>query len=245
MTLSSRSFSIEKKGNPPEYNDDSAAADVATGRFAVSDGAAESGFAGVWSRALVRQFVGHSDTSYDDWKGWLPQAQKNWLDELRGVTIPYYGEQQFEQGAFATFLGLVVSGQEEAERDWRVVAVGDSCLFHTRGNELLKSFPLVASKQFDRFPKLIGSRSKVDEIASKRSKKDSGSGTGGDRLWLLSDALARWCFVEVEAERSPWNELRDLAAPHQTDEQFSQWVAEARATRQLENDDVTLLVVEL
>lgn len=244
MPLVARWFSVQKNGNPPEYNDDAAAADVQRGRFAVADGAAESGFAGVWSRAMVRQFAQESSAPCDAWSDWLKVAQQHWLDELKDVTIPYYGQPQFERGAFATFLGLAVAEAQDNLRPWHAVAVGDSCLFQTSGDRLLEVFPLRESAQFGRFPKLVGSRSNPDEVAAQRSQSMIGHAADGDRLWLLSDALAKWCLTAQEASQPPWRELAEQTSSTRTPDEFATWIATLRSERNLENDDVTALVVE-
>jgi serine/threonine protein phosphatase PrpC len=245
MTLTAKHFLVVKDGNPRDHNEDAAAADPARRRFAISDGATGSGFARLWSRLLVDQFVRHAAGPPDAWSTWLPAAQQRWLDELQGVEIPWYGEEQFKQGSFATFLGVVLLDAEETSRLWQAVAVGDSCLFHTRDGELLKSFPLEKSAQFDCLPGLVGSRSSVGEIVEKRALSTQGSGQPHDRLWLTSDALAQWCLAETESGRPPWQELADFLAPTNSDEQFAAWVDQLRATRGLHNDDVTLMAIDL
>jgi hypothetical protein len=244
MTLSVKHFLVVKDGSPDEHNDDALAADVDRGRFAISDGAAESGFSRVWSKLLVDQFVNHATGSPDDWSKWLPEAQSRWLAELKGVEIPWYGEQQFEQGSFATFLGLVVK-TEGKRRLWHAVAVGDSCLFHVRAGKLQESFPLEESSQFNFTPKLVGSRSSIDEVAKKRAVPNHGTGQPEDRLWLISDALSKWCLAEEEAARPPWQELATFLSPDSPQTEFAAWIANLRADRGLHNDDVTLMAIDL
>lgn len=244
MTASAKYFVAVKDGSPPEHNDDAAQADAARGRFAVSDGAAESGFSRVWSKLLVDQFVSHADGSPEDWSSWLPEAQRRWLEELQKIEIPWYGEPQFEQGSFATFLGLVLlSGSGDRPTRWQAVAVGDTCLFHTRAGELLECFPLEASSQFGYTPHLVGSRSAVEEIAARRSLGARGHAEPRDCLWLISDALAKWCLAEDEAGRPPWDELAGLLQGDSTEAQFADWLAQLRQSRGLQNDDVTLMAV--
>lgn len=245
MTVSAKYFLAVKDGSPPEHNDDAAAADEARGRFAISDGAAESGFSRVWSKLLVDQFVAHADGSPDDWASWLPAAQERWLQELKGVDIPWYGEQQFEQGSFATFLGLVLHGSGEQRRRWHAVAVGDSCLFLTREGELQECFPLEQSSQFSFTPKLVGSRSAVEEIVAKRSLSARGIAESGDCLWLMSDALAKWCLAQDEAGQGPWEELTSQFMAESSAESFHGWLDQLRSSRGLHNDDVTLMLIRV
>jgi hypothetical protein len=245
MTVSAKYYCAVKDGSPPEHNDDAAAADESRGRFAISDGAAESGFSRVWSKLLVDQFVAQAECAADDWKSWLPAAQQRWRDELKDVDIPWYGEQQFEQGSFATFLGLVVPESDGQHRRWHAVAVGDSCLFHTRDHQLQESFPLEESAQFNFTPKLVGSRSDIDEVIAKRSLSARGIAEAGDILWLMSDALAKWCLAQDEAGQGPWEELTSQFMADSSADTFHAWLDHLRADRGLQNDDVTLMLIRL
>jgi hypothetical protein len=244
MTFRVQYFTVQKDGSPPEHNDDNAASDGARGRFAISDGAAESGFSRMWSKLLVDQFV-QSQAAADAWSAWLPQAQQQWLADLKGVEIPWYGEQQFQQGSFATFLGLVVHQRGESRRPWHAAAVGDSCLFHTRAGVLQECFPLEHSSQFTMTPRLIGSRSSIDEIVEKRAMTFRGIAEVGDRLWLASDALSKWCLTQEEEGQAPWEDLSQLLACDPPPDRIATWVADLRTNGGMVNDDVTLMAIEL
>lgn len=63
----------------------------------------------------------------------------------------------------------------------------------------------------------------------------------GDRIYLLTDALAHWWLAAVEAGRKPW-ELVDAALEVRDMEQL---VATLRSNKSLRNDDLTLLRIQL
>jgi hypothetical protein len=245
MSLRVQHYTLAKDGSPPEHNDDAVAASLERRRFAVSDGAAESGFSRVWSRLLVDQFVNHAVGEPENWSSWLPATQQRWLAELKDVDIPWYGEQQFAQGSFATFLGLMLGESAHDRRQFQAVAVGDSCVFHTRGGELQSSFPLEHSSQFNNTPRLIGSRSPIEEIIEKRASSARDNAEAGDRLWMMSDALAKWSLAEDEAGQPPWSELEHFLAGGCQAADFATWIAALRSGRGLQNDDVTLLAIEV
>src|SRR5262249_10571454 len=147
-----------KRGNAAEEYEDALAADPATGRFAIADGASESSFAAAWARLLAEGFVGAAGKPWRD-LDWLDPPRRRWADEVDGLSLPWYAEMKREAGAFATLLGLALRPPREGRRgEWRALAVGDSCLFRTRGGRLLKAFPVTASADFDNQPHLIGSR---------------------------------------------------------------------------------------
>ena len=75
------------------------------------------------------------------------------------------------------------------------VAVGDTCLLHTRGGTLLRAFPLDRSQQFHNFPKLVGSRMPVEAVRARQTLWLDGCGQPGDRLWMMTDALSQFCLA--------------------------------------------------
>jgi hypothetical protein len=129
--------------------------------------------------------------------------------------------------------------------EWQAVAIGDTCLLHSRGNALLRAFPIDRKEQFDNFPKLVGSRMSVEDIRTRQSLWTDGRGQSGDRLWIMTDALAQWCLTEIEAGRNPWNDLVSLLTLPEMEDQFVSLIEGLRDAGKLRNDDVTLLAIEL
>lgn len=287
-----RTFWCARRGsNSAEYEDAFAANEVA-GRFAVADGATEGCFTGLWARLLVEDFVSSSGEGTAEWPDFLPTLQERWDTDVCARNLPWYAEQGVRHGAFATFLGLVLTASprplaeegplEHSPRPlagdgplehsplplgegpgvrvsfhWQAVAVGDTCLLHTREDALLRVFPIDRAEQFDNFPKLVGSRMSVEDIRARQSLWIDGNGQCGDRLWMMTDALAQWCLTEIEAGRNPWNNfeslLSDIILPSSTcgrgaggeGDLFVSLIEELRDTGRLRNDDVTLLAIQL
>ena len=228
--LRCRSFVVPKAGHTADECEDAVVCNSAAGRFAVADGASESIYAGEWARFLCEAFI--ADPAAPDGMGpWVGVAQKRWRAHVHGQPAPWHVAEKLEDGAFATFLGLAV----EPGR-FRVVATGDTCLFLIRGDTLQRAFPIEAAGQFGTRPDLIGSRQR----GRVRGVGHKGPIEAGDRLWLMTDALAEWFLIEHEAARAPWRELAAL-----TDDGFPEWVADRRTAGQLKNDDVTLVEIEL
>ena len=243
MALSVKYFLVVKDGSPPEHNDDAASADVAQGRFAVSDGAAESGFSRIWSKLLVDQFVSHHAGSPKDWSAWLPEAQQRWLAELQGVEIPWYGERQFADGCVRHVSGAGRSrhGIPPAlarGRGGRYLPLPHQRRKAGTGVPLGRLHRVQLHAQADRF---AFSRCRDRGQAFRFRPRFRGT---GDRLWLMSDALAKWCLAEDESRRPPWNGLASLIAPDSAAD-FAAWVDQLRSQRGLHNDNVTLMAIEL
>jgi hypothetical protein len=241
LDIRCRSFRVPRRGHRVEDCEDACAAALERGRFAIADGAAESAYSALWARLLVEEFVS-GPMGRPAWPGWIGPLQQSWAEAVRqppgADPMPWFLEERFRQGAFATFLGVNLG-----QRTWEALAVGDSCLFQTGQEELRVSFPLTHSGQFDNSPWLIGSRTSPGEVPLHRAVQTAGDVRPGDRLWLMTDALSRWFLACAEAGRQPWHELEVLL--EQDDERFAEWVEGLRATRKLRNDDTTLVAVSL
>jgi hypothetical protein len=118
-------------------------------------------------------------------------------------------------------------------------------VLHTRDSVLLRAFPLERGEQFDNFPKLIGSRMSVEQAAARQSLWLDGQGRPGDRLWMMTDALAQWCLDEVASGGNPWDDLERLLDVPEEEGRFRSWIEGLRDAGRLRNDDVTLLAIPL
>jgi hypothetical protein len=254
MPKRSRTFWLARRGHTPAEYEDAFAADEAAGRFALADGATEGCFTGLWARLLVEDFVARSGEDACTWPALLPALQERWYTEVHTQDLPWYAEQGVRQGASATFVGLALENSPlplavgqggRASYQWQAIAVGDTCLLHTRGDALLHAFPLDRPEQFDNFPQLVSSRMTVENLRARQSLWRDGRGQSGDRLWMMTDALAHWCLSENEAGRNPWNDLESLLTPPDTQDPFVSLMEGLRDAGKLRNDDVTLLAIEL
>ena len=139
------------------------------GRFALADGATEGYPSDAWARMLVAGFAQNSYVRSSSWLNRLGVVQQQWSDSFAGQSLPWYGQEQFAKGAFATFLGVVLTSHNDGEMTWGALAVGDTCLFHVRGDKLRYAFPLNRADQFGTSPRLIGSRSTLNDIKDRLS----------------------------------------------------------------------------
>ncbi len=132
----------------------------------------------------------------------------------------------------------------EIAGSWRAFAVGDSCLFHVRNDELITVGPVCTSTAFDNSPFLLGSKSKetIKRGASYVSVH-SGTWSRGDLFYLATDAVSQWLLLRHEGDMPPWEMLRELGADDTRP--FDELVAEMRSEHDLHNDDTTVLRVEV
>ena len=236
---------LPRRGHHSEEYEDAFAANEAAGRFAVADGASEGCFTGLWAKLLVDYFVADSELPTGQWADSLAIPQEQWNAKIHAHSLPWYAEEGANQGAFAAFLGLAFTGTSADSVTWQAVAVGDVCLFHTRPESLLHVFPLDRSEQFNNFPILVGSHTLAEVVRDRQRQWFDGRGQSGDRLWLMTDALASWCMAEIEAQRNPWRELDSILAQSQPEAAFTAWIDLLHDHGRLRNDDVTLMCIEL
>ena len=249
---------LQKAGNAEEeYEDASCPAENgrregAELRFAVADGASEGMLSGAWARILVElhcrlgwtggsveQFL---ESAYGDWRSFTSEYLRG--RETRSAPVQWYEEPGFEEGAFSTLLGLTLTGRSPGRAgEWAAAAVGDSCLFQVRGSALLAKFPLEQSSDFNNRPVLLASNPAHNGQAASVVRRSSGTFESGDVFYLMTDALARWALREDEEGRNPWIVLRDHATRDRP--VFGAWIAALRKDRELRNDDVTLLRIDL
>jgi len=246
MRISTQAFHVPKHGSSEKeyedavYPEDSVQAELKTCRCAVADGATESAFSREWAQILVN--------SFGEYQFRLKKQQTLWKGVVHQGSLPWYLESKICRGAHAAFVGLSLhdpwrngDGHGPPKGIWRAFAVGDSCLFHVRGDRLLTAGPLSRSEEFGNNPFLL-STSSQPRVFGDGSMGNVMTGTweSEDVFYLATDALAQWLFAEEEAARPPWGMLRDLAPSL-----FKSIVPILRDTGRLHNDDTTLLRLEV
>ncbi len=229
--LTWRTFHVPKAGNTLAEYEDAFAGDLEKVRFAIADGASESAFADVWAKLVVNAYV-HSGGA---WSVWLVAARDHWRDLVQQRELPWYAEAKFHEGAYAALLGITFKG-----RRWLATSVGDSCLFHVRDHRLLRAFPQRHSRDFGNRPSLLGSRRRNKEQPRTRRVRVRGKLLSDDTIFLMTDALAECFMKQIENDEPPWKDLQAIA----DDEEFARLTQKLRESKQLRNDDVTLMIIE-
>lgn len=244
MKLSYRVFWLPKSGlSTDEYEDafapsEAADTDVNEFRCAVSDGATETSFSGLWAKLLCQAYV---EQNFD-----LIALQDKWLKSVSGKDLPWYAEEKLESGAFATIVGLDIR-EDKKGLSWSARALGDSCLFHIRDGKILQALPLKNWQDFDYTPILISTRQASNKGVLEKQDHEIGSCKMGDTFYLMTDAISKWLLRRT----SDMGDAISLLEAIETCEQFEQLVNEQRQARDeqgrpmMPNDDVTWTRINL
>jgi hypothetical protein len=228
-------------------------------RLAVSDGASESMLASRWARHLAASFgqaraspprttANAAQSLADAVGGWEEVVSKYIMErDRRGSPIQWYEEPGLARGAFATLLVVELRAPlaaDEYRGTWRAIALGDSCIFQVRDEQLIASFPVTEPNAFGYSPPLVPSKPADPQAVIRRMMRYRGDWQSGDSFYAATDALAAWFLRSVHTGQRPWEILRDLgtdAGPSS----FAEWVMECRAAGAMQNDDVTLVRIDL
>ncbi|MGH3697367.1 MAG: hypothetical protein ACRDRX_25845 [Pseudonocardiaceae bacterium] len=172
----------------------------------------------------------------------MRRAARSWPAELSEYLadrpLAWWQAEKLARGAQAT----VLAAQASEDGTWRAAAVGDSCLFHCRGDDVLGTFPVTSAAAFDSRPDLVVST----RVELCRPRSVAGRFVRGDLLVLTTDALAAWAMHTVEMGHSPVETFRALTAGP-GNQALAAWVSAQRSTERsmLRNDDITVVTVEL
>lgn len=219
-------------------------------RFAIADGATESSFARLWARMLTLSYCAQQiavPSTVDAWRTLVDSKCVAWTQRVFSVSLPWNVLAKAQQGAFASLLGLTLeppNTQPPHCGKWFATAIGDSCLFQVRNEQLVSAFPIDNPEQLGYHPLLLSSvASKNDQVWDSFSTcVTQGDWQAGDRFWLMTDALALWLLT---MEKSEGGALTVLSAASSSREGFAIWLDRLRRQQGIRNDDVTLTQVEI
>src|SRR5262245_36733785 len=211
-------------------------------RFAVADGASDSGYSQVWARMLAESFcdlppAASTSADLDAWLAACRDGWQRWAAERAVGALPWFARETLRTGAFATFVGIAFA-PEPGDSAWHAVACGDACIFVVRDDALAAAFPLDDPAAFDDPPPLVPTAARLTSYALQTA---TGTAEVGDAFYLVTDALARWFLTSIDRGDKPWTRLNGVRTPAD----FDALVSSARDARALKNDDVTLMTVAI
>ncbi|MEE8451005.1 MAG: hypothetical protein V3R99_03790 [Thermoguttaceae bacterium] len=248
MPLESRIFTLAKDPEDPSEYQDAYAVDPAGSIAVVADGVASAIFSGQWASVLAEATVAAPPDPDDSvaFADWLAQQRVAWAARIDTTGLAWFQTAKLPMGAFSTLLWVEVQAidqqQEGAFGAYRLrsFAIGDSCLFHVRHGEVLRTFPVENAAQLEADPLVLGSVDlnrdplmqfvSIDELCYP-----------DDVLVLCTDAVADWALRCMEAGTPPdWNAYWNM-----TEQQWRDEVVALRNQRQMRCDDATLLLLRV
>lgn len=220
---------------------------------AIADGASSSMLAGRWARRLVEvfgdargaaraknQFVAAYQETALLWGGEVLEYTNE--REQRGVPIQWYEEPGLAKGAYATLLVVeFADGRGDHSPKWKAAAIGDSCLFQVRDDSLYSCFPIKNADEFSYQPPLLPSKVADDGALRRNICLGTQDWEPEDSFYIVTDALAAWFLRNWDAGGKPWVPLRDF----NVDTDFATWVDRKRDLNELQNDDTTLVRIDI
>jgi hypothetical protein len=248
MRFDGRIFALAKDPDRPEQNQDACRADARGGIAAIADGVSSAIFSAQWANVLVDAVIAAAPEPSDPegFAAWLGQRRQAWSQRIDASRLGWSQRAKLPRGAFSTLLWVRV-GDADGDRPGAFgacrlqgFAIGDSCLFHVRGRELVRSFPLHAASEFDADPLALGSLdlgrdrlmqfTALDELCYPE-----------DLLVLCTDALAQWAMQREEAGTPPdWNAWWDVP-----EARWQAEIANLRNAGQIRYDDTTLMLLRV
>ncbi len=248
MAFESRVFQLAKDTAHPDQCQDAFALDPARGIAVVADGVASAIFSRRWAGILVEATVAEPPDPNDEaaFARWLKRQRQTWSEQIDVGSLAWFQKAKLAAGAFSTLLwvSLQPAGQPPAAESgcyrMQSFAIGDSCLFHVRAGEVLRTFPVETSQQFETDPIVLGSadrgRDRLMEFVSYDDVCHA-----GDLLVLCSDAVADWALRGIESGSPPaWDDYWNMSEESWQDE-----IVALRNQRQMRYDDTTLILLRL
>jgi hypothetical protein len=248
MRIDSRLFTMAKDPEHPGTYQDASCIDAEHHMAAIADGVSSSLFSGPWAAILAEAVVADCPNPRDreEFAAWLQQQRDRWAASIDTSSLAWFQKAKLPQGAFSTLLYARVCEVEETRAGafggYRLVAfaLGDSCLFQIRGGELVRSFPLETSAQFEADPLVLGSVDLKRDHLLEFAFLDEMC-YPGDELILCTDAVAEWAVRCYESGEPPvWSDFWQMS-----DDDWRSGVAWLRQERQMRIDDSTMLLVRL
>jgi len=237
-------FESPKAGETPANSEDRsviyqrhAASPIA---IAISNGATASFRSGRWAELLVQRYIADPPEAID--QDWLLPVAELYRKDFELQSLRWNIQEKAGRGGFATLLGIEL---DVLRRRLFCLSVGDSCLY-IRTQSSIRVFPsrYEASASFLQNPYLIASNPSYNQELSARAKTESYRIPRGQSvLYAVSDCLGRWMSLALERGGTPWHILDEVS--RLGTRAFKEFVRSERASGDMEDDDVTLIIVRV
>lgn len=246
MIFEHRAYWLPKDTQEPSRYEDAYDVDAARGVAAICDGVSTTLFSGRWSAILAKAVVASAPDvrSPETLETWLNLQRQAWSASFDENTLAWHQKPKLLEGAASTLLWIEVTEfpqQDGVARPLclRSYAIGDCCLFHVRGGQVLQSFPISESARFEANPHVVRSVFRRTDMLTFEACETQCN--PGDLLVLCTDAVAAWMMRQLEAGFPlEWDAFWDT-----TLDDWQQWLIELRQNNQIRYDDSTMVMLRL
>ena len=248
MPFEARIFRLARDAEHPEEYQDAHGLDAAAGIAAIADGVTSSIFARPWAEILTAATVADPPDPDDRqaFRRWLQQRREAWSQRIDTSSLAWFQRAKLPLGAFSTLLWVQVLPLEETRpgafgaQRLRCLAIGDSCLFHTRHGEVLRTFPIHKAEELEADPLVLGSVDLGRDQLLQFHALDELC-YADDLLVLCTDAIAAWALRLGESGRPPaWETYWD-----KSQQEWQQEIVRLRDQGQMRYDDATLMLLRV
>jgi hypothetical protein len=243
--LQTRQFLLPKSGHQLSECEDAVGINALNHRFAIADGATEAFDARSWARLLAHSWVQIDEAALtpEEFRVWVLEQGQSLHDSWSGLRLSWYAEEKAREGSFAAFVGVQLDFQSGVD-GWRGIALGDSCLIHSRNKTVLTALPVSHYQSFNAAPLLVPSRVTMQEAVLQKVVVGQGMIEPGDVLLLLSDAAAAWYLMLVEKDEKTRSLFEGLLKDVR-DEELARFFEGERLAGRIKDDDVAVIRVEV
>lgn len=248
MYFESRTFWLAKDAAHSEHYQDAFALDASRGVAAIADGVSSSLFSSQWAKVLTAGIVAAPPDVHDAFGlfDWLGRQRSQWSASVDTTNLAWHQKAKMQQGAQSTLLWVEFWPPETnhaagaASLKFRAFAIGDCCLLHARGSQMLRSFPIEQSATFESKPHVVTSiDGKHDEQLAFEMLEDHCQ--VGDMLVLCTDAIGAWALKALEEGNTLlWRDFWDMSP-----QDWSTYVGRLREEQRMRYDDATLVLLRV
>ena len=204
--------------------------------YAISDGATQGYKSEIWSEKLVKSFVDKPNFEVNsllqDFKNYAESFQKIPNTENSNPALRALEERKRMQGGFATFMGVKIEGGE-----LEYISSGDVCGF-VKSDDILQGFPFSKVEELDQDKGFLGTQKVINgENKAEQFRQGKINLKKGDRVILMTDAIARLTLRDKS--------ILDRILSFRNYEDFFQFITKEWENKRLEEDDITIGVIEV
>lgn len=244
MFFQHRVFWLPKDVQDPNGYEDAFHVDAGRGVAAVCDGVSSALYSGRWAGILAHGVVADAPNVNDPQavELWLKRHREAWSASIDESSLAWHQKPKLLDGAATTLLWIEVTStgaDDGVARPLQVrsYSIGDCCLFHIRGGQVLQTFPIQDSARFEDHPQAIRSVYKRSDAVTFEAMETQCN--PGDLLLLCTDAVAAWTMRQLEAgAQLDWNSYW-----HMTHEDWQAWLTSLRQDNQIRYDDSTAVLL--